>query len=366
VEFRPRLLATGIGSLPHTDVSEALDLVFEAFPEAPHWPQLPKRCRAEGFSRQFLAPLMRLGLVSSEDGGRPFFDVDNDEWIPRITQFYETYLSAAKGERSALELFAFPPRIAPGFYGFIERMRARGGGARFVKGQVSGALSVGISTTDADLRAAYYHEDVRDVIVKAMACQARWQAAELSTLGLPVVIFVDEPALYACGASTFVTLDSDTIVEGMNEAFDAVAAEGAIPGTHVCSEADWSIPLCSRTGVLAFDAYKHLRSLPGYSTELRAFLDRGGALGWGIVPSSEEVRGESVESLAQRFEEGVDLLASKGIDRRLLLERALITPSCGATSVSQEDAVTIYRLTSGLSAELRRRHMDERGGGGSA
>ena len=39
----PRFLATAIGSMPHTDVNRALDIVFESVPQAPIWPQLPKR-----------------------------------------------------------------------------------------------------------------------------------------------------------------------------------------------------------------------------------------------------------------------------------------------------------------------------------
>jgi hypothetical protein len=39
--------ATAIGSLPHTDIRAALDLISRALPEAPFWPQLVNRSALE-------------------------------------------------------------------------------------------------------------------------------------------------------------------------------------------------------------------------------------------------------------------------------------------------------------------------------
>ena len=41
MEFRPRCLATAIGSFPHKDAGEACDLILKSIPDIPIWPQLP-------------------------------------------------------------------------------------------------------------------------------------------------------------------------------------------------------------------------------------------------------------------------------------------------------------------------------------
>ena len=76
-------LATGIGSLPYKDYSEALDLVFQYCPEIPFWPQLPKKDVREGMMAQFSQNLPCLKV--SADG--VYFDCRaRDE---ELETFYE-------------------------------------------------------------------------------------------------------------------------------------------------------------------------------------------------------------------------------------------------------------------------------------
>jgi methionine synthase II (cobalamin-independent) len=65
------------------------------------------------------------------------------------------------------------------------------------------------------------------------------------------------------------------------------------------------------------------------------------------------VDGEEVEDLVRRFDEGVALLASRGVDEDLLRERAMVTPSCGLEGLSEERAERAYRLAAEVSAALR-------------
>jgi hypothetical protein len=96
-----------------------------------------------------------------------------------------------------------------------------------------------------------------------------------------------------------------------------------------------------------------------YPAELRAFLARGGWLGWGLVPTldPQAAATETVDSLLPRFEAGLQQLVDKGFDRELLLRRALITPSCGAGGVLTEPlAERVLRVLRALSLTLRERY----------
>jgi hypothetical protein len=89
---------------------------------------------------------------------------------------------------------------------------------------------------------------------------------------------------------------------------------------------------------------------------VHAFLERGGSLGWGIVPTLDRdaAAAETLPSLLARFDEGVERLTRKGFERELLLRRALITPSCGAGGVLTEPlAERVLGLLRQLSAALR-------------
>jgi hypothetical protein len=84
--------------------------------------------------------------------------------------------------------------------------------------------------------------------------------------------------------------------------------------------------LSTNLDILNFDAYGYLETLSLYPKDLKAFLERGGILAWGIVPTNEDVIKEDAQSLVRRFKEGVETLSKKGIDQTLL-ERAILTPS---------------------------------------
>ena len=57
-------LATGIGSLPHTDPVEAADVVLRLLPELPAAPQLPERDPREGMLAQWLGALPEVTVAA--------------------------------------------------------------------------------------------------------------------------------------------------------------------------------------------------------------------------------------------------------------------------------------------------------------
>ena len=344
---------TGIGSVPHKDPAAALEFVSKYLPEIPHWPQLPNRGPEEGFLNQFMGPLRRLGLVV-EDAGRVFFDTAQEAWGAKLAEFYTLYMAAVEGDGEALNFFAFPQESAGGFYYLVEHLAKNGTGtAQILKGQISGPLTVGLAMTDQDRRAAYYNDQARDVLVKTLALQGLWQARMLGGFGLPVIVFVDDPSLTCYGQSTYITLQREQIKDELNSIFAMIHQGGAYAGSHVCAGTDWSILFEADLEIVNFDAYEFFSTVAGYQAELKAYLERGGVLAWGIVPTSEKAAGEDAASLLRLLEEQLSLLAAKGIDRETLLKQILITPSCGTGTLSMELAEKIYRLTAEISMELR-------------
>ena len=47
MDVQPKCMATAIGSMPLADAARALEVIFGAIPDAPVWPQLPKRSLRE-------------------------------------------------------------------------------------------------------------------------------------------------------------------------------------------------------------------------------------------------------------------------------------------------------------------------------
>jgi hypothetical protein len=350
--FLPECLATGIGSLPFTDPEAALDLILAELPDMPHWPQLPQRGEREHFVHQFLQPLLACGMLKTE-GRRWILDASGEDSAACLTEFYTGCLPAEEGDSECLGAYLPTPGSAAGLHAFLTR--ARTGGlkqAGFVKGQIAGPLSVALELKDRQGRPAYYHGDLRDTIVRTLALNARCQAAALSGFGAIPVIFVDDPAVRAYGSRLHLALSREMIIDDLNFILGAIQSENALTGIHCCEAVDWSLLLDTRVQILSLDAYRFGASLIPYTAQLHQFVERGGVIAWGIVPTLDDPFGESVQSLHNRLDSlWNDLFPAPMIHR--LPAQSMLTPACGAGLLTEERARRIYRLTAGLSRELR-------------
>ncbi len=352
IDFLPEGLATGIGSLPYQDPEEAMALIFSNLPDIPHWPQLPQRGKQEHFVHQFLQPLVDCGMLITK-GDRWAFNTASENIAECLTDFYTTCLPAEEGNSECLQTFLPTPGSAAGFHAFLAR--AQTGGlkkAKYVKGQIAGPLTVALELKDQQGRPAYYQGDLRDIIVRTLALSARCQAAALSGSGCIPIIFVDDPAIRAYGSRLHLALSREMIIEDLNIIFSAIQSVKALAGIHSCEAVDWSLLIESQVQILSLDVYRFGDSLIPYASEVQHFLERGGVIAWGIVPTLDDPFGESVGSLLKRLNTLWNELFSKGPDRETVLRKSMITPACGTGLLTEDRARRIYRLTDEISQHL--------------
>ena len=353
IDFLPEGLATGIGSLPFVDPQEALDLIFAELPDMPHWPQLPKRDDREHFVHQFLQPLVDCGMLAAGQG-RWNLDASGENSAACLTEFYTGCLSAEAEDGVCRRAYLPSTEAAAGLHAFLARVRTRGlKPAGYVKGQIAGPLSVALELKDRQGRPAYYHGDLRDTIVRTLALNARTQASALSGFGAVPVVFVDDPAVGAYGSRLHLALSREMIIEDLNFIFAAIESENALAGIHCCEAVDWSLVLETRAQILSLDAYRFGASLIPYAAHLRRFVERGGVIAWGIVPTLDDPFDESVESLLKRLDLLWDELFPTREIRDKMRRQSMLTPACGTGLLTEDRARHIYRLTAELSRKLR-------------
>ncbi|MBW2039632.1 MAG: methionine synthase [Deltaproteobacteria bacterium] len=334
-------IATGVGSLPHQDPRDACEVVLSYMPEAPHWPQLPQLDPQEGMINQFLDGIP--GLVEEE--GKVFLR-SPFEPLEEWDEFFSCY------EEGDLDYFAIKPERAQGLYRFLELVK--GCDAPFVKGQVTGPVTLGLSLKDEQGRLSLFDEGLRDMIVKVVSMKARWQERVFKEV-LPKaksIIFFDEPTLSAYG-SPYMNLYKEMVVDTLREAIRGLQG---YKGVHICGNTDWPMIMEVGLDIIDFDAYNHLSSFILYAEEVKAFFERGGAVGWGIIPTEAEALKRAVtEELFKRLEEGIVCLKERGIDEDMLYRGSLITPSCGTGLLNRTEAQKVYEGTRQISALFRER-----------
>lgn len=314
-------------------------MVNNALPAIPVWPQLPNRSFRENMYVQYSEGFPGVVVQGEEriyvDRGRSL-----DEGLERL---YLAYL------QNDLDSYAITPQCAAGLHQMLSADLRE---AVAVKGQVTGPISWGLSVTDQSRRPILYDEVLADALAKHLRLKAAWEERSLSALNPQTIIFVDEPYLSALG-SAFVSVSREQVIALLEE---VLAGIQGLKGVHCCGNTDWSVLLDTSIDILNFDAYNYAESLSLYPDQVRAFLDRGGIIAWGIVPNEEKgIEAETAESLASRLEEAMGLLVRKGISRDLLSKRCLITPSCGLGGLSPALAGRALQLAASLSSTLRAR-----------
>jgi hypothetical protein len=335
-------LTTGIGSLPLKEASEALRIIFNSI-DIPFWPQLPKRDFREQMIPQFSEGMPCLRL--DEEKERMWVDVSKER-ADEVYKFYKTFLEGNPYK------FQISKEYSIGFHEFLKEL-TRLKTYKYIKGQVTGPITFSLGLAGQDRRPIYYDDEMRDIATKLISMKALYQIKELDGFGAKVIIFIDEPILSAIGSSTYLGIERGDIEKAINEVIDVIHSAGALAGIHCCGNTDWSVVTSTRIDILSFDAYHFFNSLTLYPEEIKGFIDRGGNLAWGIIPTGEDILHETVRALIERLRDDFGVLKSLSIEDDTLKGQCLITPSCGTGSMEIDQAKRVFELLNGVVKGLR-------------
>lgn len=328
-------LATTCGSLPHASLDEAADLLLGAVPDLPAAPTLPNRHPDEGMLGQAAAGMT--GVAVDAGGGLVVVDPDAVD-------------AGGVGDGAGdLPSEAFASVL--GFLDLLARRRWRGP----VKLQCTGPVTLGAALVSAGVAPR------RAFPAAGAATRRRARALVAATQqrlpGAALVVVVDEPSLAAA------TLGDAPV--GVEEAVDLVSGTlaaveaGAVSGLHCCAPADWGAVLRAGPQVLSLpvDIASTVRA-----ADLGPFLERGGWVAWGAVPTGgplAPIDGRGTARLWRQLADRWHRLADGGVDPVLLRRRALVTPACGLARHDVTQAALALRLTAALGARVATGTVDE-------
>jgi hypothetical protein len=348
MNFQPKCLATAIGSFPHSQAEDAVRVILNSIPEAPVWPQLPANGLNEQMEVQYSEGLPR--VVIDREKERMYIDTSGDYSLD-LASFYENFLA------DNLDYFQITPAFSQGIYAMEAALKAAGGARPFVKLQTTGPITFGLTIVDENKRAIYYHPEFADAVVKNLAMKCRWQIRKFRPYADNLICFVDEPILSAFGSSTYMSVSRADVVAKLREVIDAIHAEGALAGVHCCGNTEWPILIDAGVDIVNFDAFDYAETVALYPLPMKRHLESGKVLAWGVVPTnSEKIRAQRVDSLLAKFHDGVDHLARAAkLDRELILQQAMVTPSCGTGSLPVADSERVFALLAQTTRVLRER-----------
>jgi methionine synthase II (cobalamin-independent) len=192
-------------------------------------------------------------------------------------------------------------------------------------------------------------------IIKGLAMKALWQVNALKRFGKKLILFLDEPYL-GCFGSGFTPLTRESVVAVLRGFTEAIRSENLSIGVHCCGNTDWSIFTdVPYIDIINFDAFGYQDKFVLYADNLKGFLERGGMICWGIVPTQEFEPSLAPGLLIKKIEEGFKRLSDHGIARELLARGLMLSPACGLGALDPAKTQGIFKLLSETALLIGRR-----------
>lgn len=229
---------------------------------------------------------------------------------------------------------------------------------RGVRLELSGPVSLGLQLVDDHERPLAYDAPLREALAQHLALRSLWLQQQVELKLGAVLICFDEPFLEAL-ASPFCPLDWE---EGGAMLARALVELPAPRGLCVAGAPDWAAVLALPVDICFFDAYTQSAAMIQAANAVAGYLDRGGLIGWGIVPAdAQALAHERAETLAHRFMSSVEYLAAAGeIAVEKLLATALISTSSRLGHLPPDVASYAANCCADVAAWLRQHyHLEE-------
>ncbi|MFZ0930692.1 MAG: hypothetical protein WAN11_18940 [Syntrophobacteraceae bacterium] len=332
------LLTTAMAVMPHKDVDRALETALSL--DVPFWPQLPLLNYYEDMYVQ--ASEHFPGIVLDMENRSLRFSVDR----------FALELEEALAHFDDSEHFDISETYSVVYHRFLQMDFSN---RAAIRGQLEGPISFGFNVLDQDKRPILFDDTVRPFMLEFMARRVNVQLNRLKKLNPNAFMFIDEPGLQFVfsGMSGY----GDVAARRDLEIFFSLIEKPR--GVHLCGNPDWDLLLGLDLDVLSLDVYSNGEIFASYAGSILKFLDRGGVLVWGIVPTNfEPFATEGLKSLEIRLQSIWDNLEKKGVDREFLLARSMLSPAT-CCLINPDGEITVEKAFStirDLSHRLRDRY----------
>ena len=321
LDLLPLCAPTSVGSLPHRSRDEAIAFVLERTPALPAAPTLPGVEPLEMMVPQALWGIA--GVEVSPDGS---FSVPDPAAVDPAAPLGDRELADAPFASWRAFLAAVAGRSGP------------------IKLQLTGPITAGLALVDAGVAAPTAFA----VAGRAVADRSRdlLDLADRLAPGVARVVVFDEPGLVG-GLRSDLPLPADQVVDVLSGALAAIEGR-AVTGVHVCGPADWRLITQAGPRILSMPVGAEVTASAG---ALSAFLERGGWVAWGAVPTDGPLGETNARYWRQLSAQWCELVQN-GCDPVLLRRQALVTPVCGLALHDVTQAEHVFALARELSEKI--------------
>jgi hypothetical protein len=329
------LLTTAMAVMPHTNIDKAIKTALSL--DIPFWPQLPNYSYYEDMYVQAAEHFP--GIILDLDKKTLRFSIDKfiEEYEELLTHYDEP------------EYFDVSTTYSAVYHRFLNLDLS---GRPAIRGQLEGPVSFGFNILDQDERPILFDDNVRPFMFEFMAKRINIQLKKLKQKNRNAFMFVDEPGMQFI-FSAMSGYSDQKAKQDLDAFFSLIESP---KGIHLCGNPDWDFLLGLDMDVLSLDIHTNAQIFGLSASSIKKFLNKGGVLVWGIVPTGfETFEKENLDLLAFKLETIWKALDKRGVSMDQILAQGLISPAtcCLVNQDGDQTVEKAFQLTKALSEKLR-------------
>lgn len=329
------LLTTAMAVMPHRDIDRALETALSL--DIPFWPQLPSYSYYEDMYVQAAEHFPGILL----DMEKKTLGFSMDRFMEEFEETMARYDDA--------DYFDVSETYSAVYHRFLNLDLS---GRAAIRGQLEGPVSFGFNVLDQDERPILFDDTIRPFLFEFMARRINVQLDRLKRKNENAFMFIDEPGMQFI----FSALSGYSDQKAKQDLDEFLSVIESPKGIHLCGNPDWDFLLGLDMDILSIDIHSNAQIFGLSTNAIKRFLNRGGILVWGIVPTGfETFQSENIDLLSFKLQTIWKALDKRGVPMDQILSQGLISPAtcCLVNQDGTETLEKAFQLTKKLSENLR-------------
>ena len=334
------------GALAYDNLDSTVRMVAKLFEKTPYLPFLPNITPEDTILKRTLEHIPGVKL----DGQKVMFKLGSDKYKHELTKLEQACNNPTK---ELLEPYAIESVFMEKFESLIHKFKPTEACVNILGPFTLSQILLNEAEEQMPADKTY-----KKLFIQAVCVKALWainKIREISKSTVPVIV-LEEPMLAQLG--NIKRDNEDITVEYVTsmlaKVVEKIQPTGALLAVQCFDKCDWKIPINAGIDIISFDAYNNPNNLCIIPDHIIDFLQRGGKINWGIIPTINEsiVKNINLDLIEKRFINTLEGLVLAGVPRPLVYNSALVSVQGDVNELSLIFAEKALMLATQLSKRI--------------
>lgn len=342
-----KLKCLPVGALAYNDLESAVRMEAKLFDKSPFLAELPNIYPNDTILNRTLYNIPGIAI----ENNKIQFKTGSKEYQLAIQHLEKTFNNPQKNQ---LDTYAIETDYFEKFKQLIKKFKSP-----YACINLIGPFTLGQMLNKAAEEQVLADKSFRKLFIQAICIKALWAIETIRDISpdtTPIII-LEEPLFSSLGdlKRENESITPELVTNIFAKVIDKLKPTGALIAIQCMEKCDWKIPINAGADIISFDAYNNPNNLCIIPDEIKEFLERGGKINWGIIPTMTEslVKSLNIDAVEKRLLKTFEGLVLAGIPRELVYNNALVSIQGDASKLPIIFAEKTIMLAVQLSKRIR-------------